>query len=324
MRRLRWICQYKDWVIIVIFVLGNQTILAGGGDRSNIVGLGMGRTYTATSRGIDAIGINPANLAVPGDKSFTLSILPLGVRLGTDFLDYGLYRQYFTGDPTETGRVGHYLTESDKSMILSKFSSGTGTVNADADVKLIGLSLQGATNSFGFAVTEKVGAVGTFSKDYLKFLFYGNSPGETFNFSNTAMRGWWLREYSLSYARRFDDALGLNFLCLGVAAKLVNGFGYFDAQQMNSSFTTSGQDVVTGHVEFISHRSGADFFNSQRQASVTPFPSPSGTGWGFDFGINAKLSNGLRFGLSLTDLGSLTWTSSKTRTISDSYGTILN
>jgi hypothetical protein len=297
------------WAIFSLSAVSVLSLHAQGGNRSNIVGLGMARTSTATSRGVDAIGINPANFAVSESPGFSLTALPFGIRLGTDFLNYGLYRQYLTGVSTDSGTVGYYLTNQDKDKILSGFSSGMGTINGDMDAKLIGVSFyRSGFGGLGFGISERVSAKGVMSKDYLRFLFYGNSPGQTFSFSNTEVRAWWFREYSLSYARSFENAFGLNDLAVGVGFKYVAGFGYFDLEEVNTSFTSSSQDVVTGHAEYLSHRAGTDFLSSGTGSSFTPFPAPAGTGWGFDFGMNARVTSFLSCGVSATDIGSLHWT----------------
>jgi hypothetical protein len=297
------------WMSISVGALGLLSPYAHAGDRSNIVGLGMARASTVTSRGVDAIGINPANLAVPENSSFSLTLLPFGVRLGTDFLNYGLYRRYLTGVSTDSGTVGYYLTDKDKDEILSGFSSGVGTINGDMDVKLIGVSFYSPNfGGVGLGVSERIGAKGVLSKDYLRFLFYGNSVGEPFTFNSTEVRGWWLREYSVSYARSVENAFGLNHLACGVTVKYVSGFGYFDLEQVNTSFVTSNQAVVTGHAEYLSHRAGVDFLSSGEGSSFTMFPSPAGTGWGFDVGFHAIVNTYLALGLSVTDIGSVRWT----------------
>jgi hypothetical protein len=112
----------------------------------------------------------------------------------------------------------------------------------------------------------------------------------------------------LSYAVSFENAFGLNLLALGVTGKYVTGFGYFDLEQTNTSFTTSYQNVVTGHAEYLSRRAGTDFLSSGKGSSFELFPAPAGTGWGFDFGMHAKVSSYLSFGVSVTDIGSLQWT----------------
>jgi len=295
-------------VISVLSVIFYSPFLQAN-DKSNIVGLGMGRTFTVTSRGVDALGINPANLAMKEEPGFVLALFPVGISLGTDFLDYGLYRRFFTGVSTDSGRIGYHLTEADKEEILSGFSSGRGTMQGGADLKLFGISFRiSKVGSFGIAVTERINAEGVLAKDYVRFLFYGNPIGETFRFNNTAIRAWWLRDYSLSFAQSVENAFGMERIAFGVAVKHVHGFGYFAAEQGSSFFTTSSQNIVTGHSEFISRRAGADFFTTKEGASFTPFPAPSGKGWGFDLGLNARVNSFLSVGASITDLGSLRWT----------------
>jgi hypothetical protein len=297
------------WASISVSLIAAQTLDAQGGDRSDIVGLGMARTSAVTSCGVDAIGINPANLALPGSPSLSLTAFPFGIRLGTDFLNYGLYRQYLTGVSTDSGTVGYYLTDKDKERILSGFSSGVGTINGDVGLKLVSVSIYSSGfGGLGLGITERVGGRGTLPEDYLRFLFYGNSPGQTLNFADTQVRAWWLRDYSLSYAQAFENAFGLDLLAFGVTAKYVAGFGYFDLEQTNTSFTTSSQSVVTGHAQYLSRRAGTDFLSSGEGSSFALFPAPAGTGWGFDFGIHAKLSSFLSLGASINDIGSLQWT----------------
>ncbi len=298
----------RGLVISVLCVIFYSPFLLAN-DRSNTIGLGMGRTFTVTSCGVDALGINPANLAMKKTYGLVLALFPVGVTLGTDFIDYGLYRRVFTGVSTDSGRIGYHLTQADKEEILSGFSSGWGTMRGDADAKLFGVAFRiSRVGSFGIAVTERVNAEGVLARDYVRFLFYGNPIGETFRFSNTAIRAWWLRDYSLSFAQSVEKAFGMERLAFGVAVKHVHGFGYFAAEQGNSFFTTSSQNIVTGHSEFISRRAGADFFTAEEGASFTPFPAPSGKGWGFDLGLNARVNTFLSIGASITDLGSLRWT----------------
>ena len=114
-----------------------------GGDRSNIRGMGMARTSVAASRGLDAVGINPANLGLPGNDHVAVGILPFGVHAGSDFLSYDLYQTYFTGSEGQDGRTARYLTEEDKQNLLAAFTDDFGRVSADAEARLFGVSYYG-------------------------------------------------------------------------------------------------------------------------------------------------------------------------------------
>jgi hypothetical protein len=73
------------------------TVGATAGDRSNPRGMGMARTVNATVRQFDALGINPAFLGVPTRAFISVGFVKVGFGLGSDFLGYELYRDYFTG-----------------------------------------------------------------------------------------------------------------------------------------------------------------------------------------------------------------------------------
>lgn len=109
------------FTLVAMLAATTSPYLKADGERTNVRGIGMGYTAVATSRGLDAVGINPANLAYPDVGSVTISLIPFGVHVGSDFLTLGLYNEYFTGVNTDSGRVGRYLGETDKQRILSAF-----------------------------------------------------------------------------------------------------------------------------------------------------------------------------------------------------------
>ncbi len=78
---------------ILLLSLGIVSPALGGGERTNIQGMGMARTFVATSRGLDAVGINPANLASPDESLITFGLMPLGMHIGSDFMHLGLYNE---------------------------------------------------------------------------------------------------------------------------------------------------------------------------------------------------------------------------------------
>ena len=146
-----------------------------GGERTNIQGMGMARTFVASSRGLDAVGINPANLASPDEGMITIGLMPLGLQVGSDFMNYGLYKDYFTGEQTSDGRVGRLLTNADKQTILASFPDGVGRASAHVEVRPIGLTLQLPDyGTIALTVTEYVSMNVMIPQDYARFILYGN------------------------------------------------------------------------------------------------------------------------------------------------------
>ena len=87
--------------IIIVFILSIQIFSQYGSTGvTDARSLGLGKTHTATSEGVFAIGINPANLIFSKEGSIDFSTaLPLpsaGLRSGTDFLSYDDFKYYFS------------------------------------------------------------------------------------------------------------------------------------------------------------------------------------------------------------------------------------
>ena len=282
--------------------------LIAGGERVNVRGMGMARTFDATSRGLDAVGINPANLGFPDQGTVTMSLVPFGLHFGSDVLTYGLYTSYFTGIQTDSGRTARYLDENDKQNILSAFRDGVGVTRLDAEVRLFGLSVRlGDLGTVALTATEQVQAYVDMPRDYAQFLLEGNTPGSTLDFSKTDLKAAWVREYALSFGRQFKPFSIFRSFAAGIGVKLVHGYGYYELERFNTSLTTAQNGVLTGAVGFQSRVSGAELFRNSDNARFNFFPEPAGTGMGLDLGVAGALNDYLSFGLSVTDIGSISW-----------------
>jgi hypothetical protein len=296
------------WLVLAF----SLPLAALGGERTNIMGLGMGRTAVASSGGLDAIGINPANLAGPGNPAVTISLLPVGLNAGTDFMTYDLYTDYFTGVATDSGRVGRYLTGADKQRILGAFGGGLGNGTLEFETRGFGLALDvGAAGAFAFTLTDRVAAFGRIPQEYLQFLFYGNPPGSVYDFGETSVKAAWTREFTLTYARKLPALPFVQSSTAGISAKFVQGFSYFAIERFNSRLATSPEGVLDGTVDFWSRKAGLD----PTVDEMTPFPAPAGKGFGFDLGVAAAVTDYFRAGLSVTDIGSITWTGNLRETV---------
>ena len=102
----------------------------------------------------------------------------------------GLYKKYFTGEESSSGRVGKHLSNQDKQDILASFPNGVGRISAHVEARPIGLSVRLTEHSrVALTMTEYVMVNAMVPHDYAEFLFYGNTPGSTYSFGETsAMR----------------------------------------------------------------------------------------------------------------------------------------
>src|SRR5689334_7295181 len=74
----------------------------------------MGDGYTASARGYEAIGWNPALLAMPGRPKFSFNIVQAGVRAGSNTFGLGDFNTY----------RDKFLTNTDKQTLLDRVRQG--------------------------------------------------------------------------------------------------------------------------------------------------------------------------------------------------------
>lgn len=314
---------------------------ANAGDRSNIRGVSMGRTYVVLSRSVDCLGINPANLGLDDRLPFTLSLPTVGARVSSDLLDLQSYNDYFTGVPdpqNPSNRIAYVLTDQDKNNILSRMPDA-GTTRADLEANLLGLTVQlGRLGSVGFDVTEHIGVKLDLPKQYVKmFLFGFDSLGSNYNFNGTSADAWWYREWNASYANKLPFELPLvHDVRFGVGFKIIRGYGVMVTDHYNGSLANTNvnanvpgsvpQYQVNANFDFLTRRSGSDVFGTdssgKSKLNFKPFPDPAGKGTGFDFGLNGEVMDGFRVGVSITDIGKISWNQNLVETYG-SYNSVL-
>ncbi|HAL56884.1 MAG TPA: hypothetical protein DCP63_10525 [Bacteroidetes bacterium] len=310
-------------LIIVVLLLLTATQLSAG-DRSNVRAMGMGRTLVAGSRGIEAIGINPANLAAAGNSAFSLGLAPAGLRVSTELFSYDIYQSYFTGEPGTTAggsRKPKYLTDADKNDILSSLPDGLAETRFDVEAMPLGFTISaGRLGGLGAAVIEHAGALLELPKDYFRFFLFGlDSAGSRYVLDGTAASAWWWREYNISYGIRLRrDTVGIRELSIGVGVKLLRGYAMMETDHYTGSFGNSrigsNQYQLNAQFDYLTRRSGVDFLDEEKNEDFGPFPDPAGKGTGFDFGINAQVRPGLFVAASVTDIGKMEWSENVVQT----------
>src|SRR5205823_1108723 len=91
---------------------------------------GGGRTYVVTSRGLAAVGLNPALLGYDNDKTFEIQVFPLsayGLDAGPSFSDVNALSGVFNTT------INHF-NDSSLSSIANLLSNGKLSGRGDAEV----------------------------------------------------------------------------------------------------------------------------------------------------------------------------------------------
>jgi len=116
----------------------------------------------------------------------------------------------------------------------------------------------------------------------------------------------WTREYNFSYGRRlFGDSTFAMFA--GVGAKYVQGLALLDIRSDENGVMTaySSLSPLFG-INYGTASSGSNIIESSGNAVNDAFKSV-GKGMGFDFGLNIVVKNKFKLGVSLINMGKITW-----------------
>ena len=307
--------------VIFIIIIFSAAIKAQSGSLGSVDArsMGMAKTYNTTAQGVFAIGINPANLLGNEKYSFNLNtVLPLpdiSVKTGTNFLTIDDIN-YFFGGVNGQSRI---LTPEDKTRFNDLFSNG-GFIFADAKVGLVSLSLTTGAGAFGISISDYAGARINFPQALIDIGLNGNTNNKTYSLNDSNVKSWWIRNYSLTYARDLTGFLPGLFskFAAGFSIKLVQGFSYAGTDRVNTSFQAGDKNQITGTSDLralsafsqdfgFKYSFDSDSLKQSAQRNMGPFPSPAGKGVGFDFGISTMIANEWNVSLAVTDIGKINW-----------------
>jgi hypothetical protein len=159
-----------------------------------------------------------------------------------------------------------------------------------------------------FSITERVSAEVGVPRESLEFLFYGNTPGSAYRFEGSALAATWTREYGLTYGLDLGRLGPAESFRVGATVKAVHGFGYAELVRSHTVLETSEYGALNGSMDVLARVSGADPFQGGSDgAAFSLFPAPAGSGVGADLGVAAVLGRAWTVGVSVTDIGSITW-----------------
>ena len=301
-------------ILLLIVAVGLIASMYAG-DRNGVRGIGMARTVNASSRGLAALGVNPANLALGGEGMVSMSLLSFGFRANSELISMGTYREYFTGVPGPSGESDpRYLSPADKERILDGFSANAAASRFDLEIMPVGMAVYHSDfGGIGVAMIEHVGARVVVPKDLLRVMLYGlDSTGSSYQLNETDLSAWWWREFNVSYGTQLPVGLGKKGkLYAGAGLKYITGFGILETTRFRMSIANGRESNNQYRTEFMAdyviRRSGSEMLDpGPRGGGVTVSPNPAGTGFGVDLGI-ALIIDGVGLHCSITDIGTVSW-----------------
>jgi len=315
----------KGLIFLSILILTSTKIFAqssGSFGYTDAKSAGLAFTYASNALGVDAIGVNPANLALEDLTKFSMrTLLPfpsLSFSLTTP-LSVEKYNYFFGGVTDATGKtVGRYLTQADKDELNQLLGESDLTINTQINFLSFAYYHSEKIGGFGFSFVDRIGSNIRLSKVFTDLIFSGLYPMKMYSFSDMDIKLSYTREMSLSYGRKivdFDNKF-IQSLYGGVAIKFISGYYYLSTAKNNSYFKLDNDNVIRGKWDYEIYHAlspsyaknyGKDSIVSVDDFSFSLFPEPAGGGTGFDLGLTAIMSNQMRVSLAITDIGSIKW-----------------
>lgn len=328
----------KRIIYIISIAVCSFSLFAQTGSNGNSFAreLALGNSFTTASKGLNAIGFNPANLALKNNHTIEIStVLPVpnvSIYAGSEVMSIKDYNYYFGGTgelDSEGKKKGRVLTDVDKQNLIDLFANGD-LVNSDVSLNLFSIAYH-SNSTFGslaFALKDRFANSSSVDQELIKFMMLGNKNNPNYSIQNMNFHASYTREYSLTYAKDLSSSFQGLFKAVyaGVSAKYLQGFAYAELLENDFAINTlaNGELEVKGKILLNASFSpdfgiDYDFDKRNRTSKVTPMPTPAGTGLGFDFGVTVEINNALSAGLSLTDIGSLKWDNQNVEYRMDGY-----
>lgn len=323
----------KLFFLCTLFTICNtiSVFAQEGYEHLSVTAHGAGRTYVVTSRGLSAVGLNPALLGYDNDKTLEIQIFPLSA--------YGLDAGPSFSDATALGDVFSFnskgqISDSTRRRITDLLSNGKLSGRGDAEI--LGISYRLPTvGTFAFTWTTHAGLRTDIPQDFLDFFLRAEqqlvNANEGKTFSNFDLQGLWYNEYSASFGTSIfqstDSNSFINSFLIGGAAKYISGIGYLQLDPVNYFSFLPGNGKTNIGVNYVVRSAFGVGFDPKHVPNHFSFDfltsNQSGSGFGTDLGVAIGLfgtNNGhskVLVGLSVTDIGTISWNTNATERIAD-------
>ena len=339
--------KYTVFLLPFLFILSFLDTPAQTGNRSDARSLGMSNASMVSSTGIDASGLNPANfdyslrtIQDTGSSKFhpsfinntkpvwEITLLSIGGGCGSDE-SINFYNKYLSKLSINRETFVGLFTDLNSVFDFRQNYLPNEQTNVNYDFELKWLSFNYSNQKIGalnFTISDLVGLNTDVQTRDLSFpipvVLYTNGKLDILNavLHQSEATAWWLRKYSIGYAKEFEFNKGKSSFSFGFSAGLVHGFGnvitYNSSLYTNTYGITSNSpnpthiDSIKGKQDFYTQAALTDFFedyNDGARSHYTFFPKPAGTGYSFDIGMNVKIAKVIRVAASITDIGKVTW-----------------
>ena len=299
---------------------------------------GAGRTYALTSRGLDAVGLNPSLLALGTPRPLEITIAPissLGINAGPSLSQINSVSAGFDSIASQYIPPGGTLTTGDSIRESIANLLANNELSSTIDARIFGISYY-TPDLGGFAFTWTMHAIleASIPSELLNFIGVNAlaklGQGNALSPQYLNIQALWYSEYTASYARTLFGApssgdvqllagVGLKYLS-GIAVMQMNP-GEFDindpAQHPEYSDLQLAEHYIIGVNYQIRSAYPTEFNFTNLPSTISTkliANATAGNGFGADLGItlgqfDSAHNSPWELALSVSDLGSITWNS---------------
>lgn len=273
-------------------------------------GLSLAGNYAASSRGINALGYNPANLALYRGNTMELNLLSVNAFLANNSFSLNSYNRYFT----LKGNHG-WWSASDKNAILDLIPDDGLGLNFDVHANVFGL----AFNNFAMAAQlVSQGQANIKAGKFLRIGLFGETVDNSYKLFQPSVAdidAYSALKVSFAYAYPFSikkllpqsvKRLLPEISMVSVGASLNYYVGFAVAQSTSSNLMLKRNPAQEQSEESAEY----DVYLSGRKALVDD-GAPAGRGKSFDFGLATGYGKDWDISLSFLNIaGKINWTGS--------------
>ena len=331
--------------VCILFLVSFTTCF--GQELTSYAVTGRGGVATTFSTDYQAIGVNPANLAIR--KSFrdpyvTFGFFEGNVGFYTENITFPqILKSYFPKAFNNGQNYQLSFVEKEKAARNLSNTPISTTINAT----LFGIHFSSPKyGGLAFSIRDKLDFYSQTNPTLSQILFLGqnapffsslllsngevidNTPAVTpeqreqvvFGFrpdsvsygevmNNSTIQMLWTREYNVAYGTKIIDSYDVQVFA-GLGARYISGISLIDLEVRNNRFV--GETIALSPsfpVEGFDIDSPTNVgYKPKSGFSRFAFPTPVGNGYSFDIGLNIVIKRNLYFGASLINYGKMTWT----------------
>jgi len=305
-----------SWLPAALGLLATTPALAQN-ELSNFSATGRGGVTNTFSLDYQSLGINPANLGRQGNSRVALTVGEVGAGVGSQSLTNSQFKKLLF-------HANDALTAAERTSLVANLNN-QNALNFNADATAFGLAVALPQGLGGVAVSvhQRLSGHLALNQNSADIIvngqnaaivqqYYdaaGNPRGGTalpmlsVALDGTAMQLALTNEFNIGYGVEVFNVPGVIKVSAGAGYRYIQGVGVADVRIGGGSLSAYSS---------LSPIFGLDYGSLTRSPTFNYTSGgglqPVGHGNGFDLGLAAEVGKFVRLGVSITDMGSMTWT----------------